>query len=686
MSTSQEQLDQRCINTLRFLAADAVQKANSGHPGMPMGAASMAYVLWTRHLRHDPSDPQWVDRDRFVLSAGHGSMLLYALLHLTGYDVPLSELQSFRQWNSKTPGHPESGLTPGVEATTGPLGQGIGNAVGMALAEAHLAAQYNRSRHTIVNHFTYAIASDGDLMEGVASEACSLAGHLGLGKLIVLFDDNHISLAGSTALSFTEDVAGRFQAYGWHVQQVEDGNDVDAIDQALKAARAETDKPSIISVRTVLGYGSPNKQNTFKAHGSPLGPKELVTTKENLGWPTEPAFVIPQDVLEHFRQSVTRGQAWKAEWQVAFDRYAKAHLELAAEFSERMAGNLPDGWDANLPDFPPDEEGLATRKASEIILQAIAPKLPNLMGGSADLNPSTFTWLKGFGDFQSPNNRSEDRQGAVGQEWGHGGRNVHFGVREHAMGAMAGGLALHGGFIPYTATFLVFADYMRPPIRLAALTGFPVIYIFTHDSIGLGEDGPTHQPVEQLMNLRAVPNLTVIRPADAAETIEAWRAALLRTDGPTALIFSRQSMPTLDRSKLPPAKNLQRGAYTLWQPGHGTPDVILLATGSEVHIALEAAKKLAAQCIQARVVSMPSWELFDAQPENYREKILPSAVKTRVAVEAGIKLGWEHYVGTEGAVVGMEGFGASAPGSVLYEKFGITADVVVARAKELLGQ
>jgi len=684
MKTKQEQLDQLCINTIRFLAADAVQKANSGHPGLPMGAATMAYVLWSRHLRHAPSNPQWADRDRFVLSAGHGSMLLYGLLHLTGYGLPLSELQSFRQWGSKTPGHPEGQITPGVEITTGPLGQGISHAVGMALAEAHLAARYNRAEHPIVNHYTYVIASDGDLMEGVASEACSLAGHLGLGKLIVLFDDNRISLAGATSLAFTEDVAGRFQSYGWHVDRVDGGNDLDAIDAAIKAAREEPSRPSIILVRTILGYGAPNKQNTFKVHGSPLGPAELEAAKKNLGWPIEPDFFVPEDVLKQFRQAVARGQTWEVEWEKSFERYAKTYPELAAEFKRRMAGDLPEGWDEDLPAFPRDDKGLATRKASEVVLQTLAARLPDLMGGSADLNPSTFTWLKGFGDFQSSDNTPEDRQGAVGQEWNYGGRNVHFGVREHAMGAMAGGMALHGGFIPYTATFLVFSDYMRPPMRLAALTGVPVIYVFTHDSIGLGEDGPTHQPIEHLMNLRAIPNLTVIRPADASETTEAWRAALLRTNGPTALIFSRQGLPILDRSKFPPAKGLQRGAYILWQSRDGIPDVIIIATGSEVHIALDAAKKLASECIKTRVVSMPSWELFDQQPANYREKVLPSEVRARVAVEAGIKLGWEHYVGTGGAVVGMESFGASAPAEVLYEKFGITADAVVALAKELL--
>jgi len=677
-------LDQRCINTIRFLAVDAVQKANSGHPGMPMGAAAMAYVLWTRHLRHNPANPQWANRDRFVLSAGHGSMLLYALLHLTGYDLPLSELQSFRQWGSRTPGHPESHLTPGVEVTTGPLGQGISNAVGMALAEAHLAAQYNRPGHTIVDHFTYVIASDGDLMEGVAAEACSLAGHLRLGKLIVLFDDNRISLAGSTSLTFTEDVGKRFEAYGWHVQRVDDGNDLVAIDAALRAAKADLSRPSLILVRTVLGYGAPHKQNSFKAHGSPLGPDEVLAAKKNLGWPVEPSFFIPDDVLDHFRQAVTRGRAWEAEWKAAFARYAEAYPDLAAEFQRRMAGDLPADWDSTLPTFPADPKGLSTRQASETVLQALAPRLPELVGGSADLNPSTFTWLKGFGDFQSPNASPEDTQGVVGGEWGYGGRNLHFGVREHAMGAIANGMARHGGLIPYTATFLVFSDYMRPPMRLAALMGIRVIYVLTHDSIGLGEDGPTHQPIEHLMNLRAVPNLTVIRPADAAETAEAWRVALLNMDGPTALVFTRQTLPVLDRTELAPAEGLQRGGYVLWQSDKDIPDVILIGTGSEVHIALEAGKKLAEEGIKVRVVSLPSWELFDRQPTDYRERVLPLAVRARVAVEAGIRLGWEHYVGLEGVVVGMDSFGASAPGNVLYEKFGITAENVAAQARKLL--
>ena len=681
--TDQATLDERCINTIRFLAVDAIQKANSGHPGMPMGAAAMAYVLWQQHLKHNPAHPAWVDRDRFILSGGHGSMLLYALLHLTGYDLPLSEIQSFRQWGSKTAGHPESHLAPGVEVITGPLGQGLSNAVGVALAEAHLAARYNQPDHAIVDHCTYVIASDGDLMEGVAAEACSLAGHLGLGKLIVLFDDNRISLAGSTALTFTEDVGKRFEAYGWHVQHVADGNDLTAIDAALRTAKDETSHPSLVCMHTIIGYGAPNKQGTFQTHGSPLGPEEARAAKENLGWPLEPAFLIPDDVSNHFRKALAKGEAQEAEWEAAFSRYAELYSDEAGEFMRRMGGELPAGWDAALPTFQADPKGIATRKASESIMQTLATGVPELMGGSADLNPSTFSWLKGFGDFQSPTPAPEGLQGAVGGEWGYGGRNVHFGVREHAMGAITTGMALHGGFIPYTATFLIFSDYMRPPMRLAAMAKTRVIYIFTHDSIGLGEDGPTHQPIEQLMNMRAVPNLTVIRPADAAETVEAWRMALLKSDGPTALVFSRQGLPVLDRTECAPAETLQRGGYILWESAKDAPEVILIGTGSETHIALEAGKLLAAEGVGVRVVALPSWELFYSQPKKYRETVLPPAVTARVAVEAGIKLGWERYVGLEGAIVGMEGFGASAPAQVLYEKFGITVEGVVQTAKGL---
>lgn len=680
----QTTLDERCVNTVRFLSADAVQNANSGHPGAPMGAAPMAYTLWDRFLKHNPRNPHWPDRDRFVLSAGHASMLLYSLLHLTGYDLSLDDILRFRQWGSRTPGHPEHEHTPGVEATTGPLGQGISHAVGMAIAEAHLAARFNRPGYPIVDHYTYVLASDGDLMEGVASEACSLAGHLRLGKLIVLYDANRISLAGSTDLAFTEDVGKRFRAYGWHVQRVDDGNDIAAIEAAIRRARAQRARPSLIMVRTVLGYGAPSKQNTFEAHGSPLGSDELRAAKEALGWPQEP-FHIPPDALAHLRAAVARGEEAETRWQALFAHYAKRYPEFAAEFQRRMAGALPHGWEATLPTFPPDVKGLPTRRASEAVLQRLAAAIPELVGGSADLNPSTLTWLKGHGDLQSAAHHPDDRQGAVGGEWGYGGRNIHFGVREHAMGAIANGMALHGGIVPYTATFAVFADYMRPPIRLAALMGIRVIYVFTHDSIAIGEDGPTHQPVEQIANLRAVPNLTVIRPADAAETAEAWRAALLNASGPTALFFTRQNVPTLDRAAMAPANGLRRGAYTLWQSGHGIPDVILIGTGSEVHLALAAANQLAAEgVVNVRVVSMPSWELFEQQSQEYRDSVLPPGVRARVAVEAGVPQGWERYVGEHGAIVGLRRFGASAPGPVVYAHLGFTPENVAQQAREAI--
>jgi len=684
MTQDKSLLEQRSINTIRFLAADAIQAANSGHPGLPMGAAVLAYVLWTRYLKHNPANPEWPDRDRFVLSAGHGSMLLYALLHLTGYDLPLSELHRFRQWESRTPGHPESHVTAGVEVTTGPLGQGLSHAVGMAIVEAHLAACYNRPDYTVVDHFTYVIASDGDLMEGVAAEVCALAGHLRLGKLIVLFDDNGISLAGSTALTFTEDVQQRFLAQGWHVQAVEDGNDAAAIAAAIASAKAETARPSLIAVRTIIGYGAPNKQGTFKVHGAPLGADELKAAKEALGWPSEPDFLIPEDVHAHFREAVDRGRQAEADWQKRFGRYVAEHSGLASELARRAAGALPEGWDRGLPVFDADEKGIATRKASEAVMQRLAAIVPELMGGSADLNPSTYTWLKGFGDFQSPVTSAQGVQGTVGDKWCYAGRNLHFGIREHAMGAIAGGMAQHGGAIPYTATFLVFSDYMRPPMRLASLSNSHVVYVFTHDSIGLGEDGPTHQPIEQLMSLRAVPNLTVIRPGDANEVTEAWKAALQNDTGPTVLVFSRQALPVLDREQYAPAEGLHRGGYVLWQSTDGVPELILIGTGSEVHIALEAGKKLAGDGVDVRVVSLPCWELFDRQPADYRDSVLPPAVRARVAVEAGTRLGWEHYVGFDGAIVGMEGFGASAPGDVLYERFGITVDAVLAEARRLI--
>jgi transketolase len=682
--TNQKNFEERCINTIRFLAVDAVEKAKSGHPGMPMGAAAMAYTLWMRHLKHNPANPQWADRDRFVLSAGHASMLLYAMLHLTGYDLSLSDLKSFRQWESKTPGHPERDCDCGVEVTTGPLGQGLSNAVGMAIAEAHCAARYNRPGHTIIDHFTYVFASDGDLMEGVSAEACSLAGHLGLGKLIVLYDYNCISLAGSTALTFTEDVEKRFEAYGWHVIPVEDGNDTTWIDCALQDAKAETSRPSIIFIRTTIGCGAPHKEGTFEAHGSPLGAEEVLAAKKFLGWPTEPAFFIPDDVFTFFQNSHNRGREWEGQWERAFKHYNSEFPDLAAEFTRVMEGRLPDGWETHLPSFPDGNKDTATRKASESAMQILASSLPELMGGSADLNPSTFTWLKRLGDFQKPDMPQENIQGAVGGLWGYGGVNIHFGVREHAMGAIAVGMALHGGIIPYTATFLTFSDYMRPPMRLAALMGLRIVFVFTHDSIGLGEDGPTHQPIEQIMNLRAVPNLTVIRPADANEAVEAWKTALLNQTGPTALIFTRQNLPVLNRVELSPASGLQRGGYILWDSSPDKPDILLIGTGSEVALTLEAAKMLSSDGIRVRVISLPSWKIFDTQPAEYRDHVLPPDVRARIAVEAGIKLGWEHYVGLDGVVIGMDSFGASAPSKVLYEKFGITVDHVIRTAKALM--
>jgi transketolase len=660
-------LDEACINTIRFLSVDAVQKANSGHPGAPMGAASVAYVLWDRFLRHNPGDPAWPDRDRFVLSAGHASTLLYSLLYLTGYDVSLDDLKSFRQWGSRTPGHPEHGLTPGVEATTGPLGQGFGNAVGMAIAERALAARLNRPGHEIVDHNTYVLASDGDLMEGVASEAASLAGTLKLGELIVLYDDNGITIEGSTDLTFTEDVGGRFRAYGWQVVGPVDGLDLDAVEAAIAEARADTGRPSLVMCRTTIGYGSP-KAGSADAHGAPLGEDGVRKSKETLGWPQEPRFLVPDEALEHMRLAVTRGEEYQKAWGERFSAYAARHPEEAAEFSARMAGELPDGWGEGLEGLFAGSGPMATRVASGKVLNALAARIPALLGGSADLAPSNMTLIEGASDF------------AAGS---YDGRNLRFGVREHAMGAIANGLALHGGFVPYTGTFLVFSDYMRPPIRLAAMSGLRVVYVFTHDSIGLGEDGPTHQPVEQLMGLRAVPNLTAIRPADAAETAEAWKAALASTDGPTALVLSRQKLPVLDRSEFPPA-DVASGGYVLWQSGPGTPDVILIGTGSEVHIALEAGKALAGEGVNARVVSLASWELFDQAPADYRESVLPSAVRARVAVEAGTRTGWEHHVGLDGAVIGLDRFGASAPYKTNYERLGITAEAVAEAARRLL--
>jgi len=672
-------LDEQCVNAIRFLAADMIQEAGSGHPGLPLGAAPMAYVLWDRHLKHNPRNPGWFDRDRFVLSAGHGSAMLYALLHLYGYDLPLEELKRFRQWGSKTPGHPEAGLAPGVEVTTGPLGQGIGMAVGMAIAEAHLAAVFNRPGHQVIDHFTYVLASDGDLMEGVAAEACSLAGHLGLGKLIVLYDDNGVSLAGTTDLAFTEDVPARFSAYGWQVLTVEEGNDLAAIDQAIQAAKGEKHRPSLICVKTVLGYGAPTKAGTYKAHGAPLGEGELAAAKERLGWPVGPKFFLPEEAREHFRAACERGREWEREWNERLERYRAECPELAAELERRMRGELPSGWDRGLPVFEPDEAGIATRKASGKVLQALAQRIPELIGGSADLNPSTNTELSGLGDLERPGGPPAGVQGTAGGPWGYLGRNIHFGVREHAMGAIANGLACHGGLIPFCGTFLVFSDYMRPPVRLAAMMGCRVVYVFTHDSIGIGQDGPTHQPVEQLMSLRTVPNLAVIRPCDANEAREAWIAAL-RGKGPTALILTRQALPVLDRGKYTPAEGLHRGGYVLWQSESGIPDVILIGTGSEVHLALKAAEPLSREGVNVRVVSLPSWELFERQPREYREEVLPPGVPV-VAVEAGVTLGWERYAD---AAIGVDDFGASAPGAEVMERLGITSAHVAAVARTLI--
>ncbi|MCX7754878.1 MAG: transketolase [Anaerolineales bacterium] len=662
------QLQQRAINAIRFLAADAVQQANSGHPGLPMGAAPMAYTLWTRHLRHNPRNPKWPNRDRFILSGGHGSALLYALLHLTGYDLPLEELKNFRQWGSLTPGHPEFGLTPGVETTTGPLGAGFANGVGMAIAEAHLAAAFNTPEYNIIDHFTYAIVTDGDLMEGIAAEAASLAGHLQLGKLIYLYDDNHISIDGPTDLAFTEDRLARFEAYGWHTLQVPDGNDVEAIDRAIQAAKADP-RPSLIAVRTVIGYGAPNRQGTAKAHGEPLGDEELRLAKENLGWPVEPRFYIPEDVLAHFRESIQRGAEFQSAWQARFDAYRAQFPQKAAELARRMRGELPQGWDENLPVFPPDPKGMASRAASGKALNHFAAKIPELLGGSADLAPSNNTKIEGTPAFQR--NTPE-------------GRNFHFGVREHGMGGVVNGMAYHGGLRPFGATFLVFSDYMRPAIRLAAISHLPSIWVFTHDSIGVGEDGPTHQPVEHVTALRAIPNLVTIRPADANETVHAWRIALARTHAPTALILTRQNLPTLDRSTYSDASLLERGAYVLSDMGDNAPELILMASGSEVSLVVEAGLRLAAEGVNVRVVSFPSWELFKAQDSTYRDTVLPPHVKARVAVEAGIGLGWERWVGDAGAILSLERYGASAPGARLFKEFGFTVENVLAQAMKLL--
>lgn len=661
--------EEKAINTIRFLSADGVQKANSGHPGLPMGAAVLAYVIWTRFLKHHPANPAWPDRDRFILSGGHGSMLLYSLLHLTGYDLSLEEVKNFRQWGSRTPGHPEYGLTPGVETTTGPLGQGFANGVGMAIAEAHLAAQFNRPGFDMINHYVYAIVTDGDLMEGVASEAASLAGHLKLGKLIYLYDDNRISIDGSTDLAFTEDRAKRFEAYGWQVIRNVDGLSVREVEAAIRKARKDP-RPSLIVCRTHIGYGLPTRQDTAKAHGEPPGEEELRAAKQKLGWPLEPDFYIPEDVLQFFRSALKNGQRAERKWQRLFKAYQQAYPELAAELKRRLAGELPQGWDQNLPEFAADPKGIATRAASGKVINALAERLPELIGGSADLTPSNNTWINNSTSFQAENRL---------------GRNFHFGVREHGMGAIVNGMTLHGGVIPYCGTFLVFSDYMRPAVRISALSHIPSLWVYTHDSIGLGEDGPTHQPVEHLAALRAIPNLVVIRPADANEVREAWIAAIRNRHQPTAFALTRQAVPVLDRSTFAPASGLHRGAYVLADLGGAKPQIILMASGSEVALIVEAGYSLAAEGYNVRLVSFPSWELFEQQDQSYRDEVLPPSIKRRLAVEAGVAQGWHRYVGDQGRIISIERFGASAPYKKIYEEFGLTAANILNEAHNLLG-
>ena len=663
-------LDQLCINSIRVLAIDAVQKANSGHPGMPMGMAPIAFLLWTRFMRYNPANPHWFGRDRFVLSAGHGSMLLYAMLYLTGYDLPLDQIKQFRQLGSITPGHPEYGLTPGVETTTGPLGQGVGNGVGMALAAKHLRAHFERDRSGLFDHRIFGICGDGDLMEGVSSEAASIAGHLGLGNLIYIYDDNHITIDGGTDLSFDENVTERFNAYGWHTQGVDDANDLVAVSRAIEYAIAEENRPSLIRVRSHIGYGSPNRQDTSKAHGQALGVEEVKLTKRFYGWPEEPAFYVPDEALKHFRDSGARGREYESEWNARFERYAKAHAGEAAEFKSMLAGELPSGWDAELPQFTP-KDTLATRESASRAEQAIAKKVWNLFGGAADLNESTFVDVIDGGDFERHN---------------YAGRNVHFGIREHGMCAILNGVALHGGFIPYGSSFLIFTDYCRPSLRLAALMGVHVIYVFTHDSIGLGEDGPTHQSIEQLSGLRAIPNFTVIRPGDANEAAEAWRAAMMHRGGPVLLALCRQKIPTLDRSAMAPARELARGAYVLNETKGRTADIILMASGSELHLAVGAKEELEKRGRAVRVVSMPSMELFEKQDAAYRDAVLPPSIRRRLAIEAGAPMSWYRWVGLEGDVVGMTTFGASGPYQDVLKHFGFTVENVVERALKLLGR
>ena len=677
-------LDELCVNTIRMLSIDAVQKANSGHPGLPLGAAPMAYVLWTRFLKHNPHHPEWYDRDRFVLSAGHGSALLYSLLHLTGYDVSMAQMKQFRQWESITPGHPESELTKGVEVTTGPLGQGFANGVGMAMAEAYLAARYNRPGFNIIDHYTYALVSDGDLMEGVASEAASLAGHLQLGKLIYLYDNNHMTLSASTRLTFTEDSRKRFDAYGWHTEVIDNGNDLEAIARAIEAARQETKRPSLILIKTHIGYGSPHKHDTYKAHGSPLGVEEVKLTKQNLGWPVNKSFYVPDKARKNFHKAISQGKREENKWQKVLTHYAKKYPDAYAELNQMMKGELKNGWAENIPHFPADAAGMATRDASQKVMQAFNPGLPGFIGGSADLNESTMTVLTNFGNFENPSTAVGDLQGSEEGGFSYAGRNIFFGVREHAMGAISNGLATFGGIIPFTATFLIFSDYMRPPMRLAALMQRQVIYVFTHDSIALGEDGPTHQPVEQLASLRALPHLTVIRPADANETAVAWQVAIETRHNPVALILTRQKVPTLDRKQYAAAAGLRRGAYILEDAPNGKPAIILIASGSEVGLIVAAKQKLQALKIAVRIVSMPSWELFEAQTQRYRDSVLPPSITARLSVEAGVSQGWERYVGDNGGMISVEDFGASAPGSIVMQKYGFTVANVSKKAIAML--
>jgi transketolase len=677
-------LDELCVNTIRFLSIDAVQKANSGHPGLPLGAAPMAYILWTKFLQHNPANPKWFNRDRFVLSAGHGSMLLYSLLHLTGYDLTLDDIKQFRQWGSKAPGHPERGLTPGVETTTGPLGQGFANGVGMAIAEAYLAARYNKPGFDIINHYTYALVSDGDLMEGVSAEAAPLAGHLKLGKLIYLYDNNHITLASATPVTFTEDHAKRFEAYGWHVQSVEDGNDLNAIEIAIRAAQLEMDHPSIIMVQTHIGYGSPNKQDKCSAHGSPLGVEEVKLTKKNLGWPVEPSFLIPEEAELHFHKAIKQGEQLETEWENNFSLYETQYPELALELHSLINGTLPLHWNASIPEFPADSKGMATRVASGKIMQAFNKLLPGFIGGSADLNTSTYTELKDAGNFENPSMAVGDLQGSAGGGWSYAGRNLQFGVREHGMASISNGMAAHGGIVPFCATFLTFSDYMRPAIRLAALMELNTVFVFTHDSIAMGEDGPTHQPIEHLASLRAIPKLIVIRPCDANETAMAWHMAIESHKAPVALILSRQDLPTFDRKKFASADWLRFGAYILLDAPDVNPELILIASGSEVELIAAAQQKLSEKNIAVRIVSMPSWELFEAQTPEYHDTVLPPSICSRIAVEAGVTQGWKKYVGDKGEVIGIDTFGASAPGEVMMFKYGFTVENICERAIALL--